>query len=61
MSPLQPSVIAQNEIARTYEHDRFVVPIDVLSQSQAHTLRIDLETAETELAGDPEKLALLKA
>ena len=61
MSLPQPSVIAQDEIARTYERDGFVVPIDVLSQSQAHTLRIDLETAETELAGDPEKLALLKA
>ena len=35
MSLPQPSVIAQDEIARTYERDGFVVPIDVLSQSQA--------------------------
>ena len=33
MSLPQPSVIAQDEIARTYERDGFVVPIDVLSQS----------------------------
>ena len=61
MSQSQSSVTAQDEIASTYERDGFVVPIDVLSQSQAQRLRADLETAEAELASDSEKLALLKA
>ena len=61
MSQSQSSVTAQDEIASTYERNGFVVPIDVLSQSQAQRLRADLETAEAELASDSEKLALLKA
>ena len=48
-------------LAETYDRDGFVFPIDVVSASQAAELRNDLETAETELADDPERLALLRS
>ena len=52
--------MAQSEIAAVYERDGFVVPIDVVSQAETQAVRDDLEAAEVELAGDPEKLGLLR-
>ncbi|WP_298969346.1 phytanoyl-CoA dioxygenase family protein [uncultured Roseobacter sp.] len=46
-------------MAETYERDGFIAPIDIVDPDAAHALRLDLEKAEAELAGDPEKLALL--
>ena len=48
-------------IADTYARDGFVFPIDVVSEDEAKAVRADLEAAEAELAGDPEKLALLRS
>jgi ectoine hydroxylase-related dioxygenase (phytanoyl-CoA dioxygenase family) len=45
--------------ASVYDKDGFVFPIEVLSAEQAAAVRQDLENAEKELAGNPEKLALL--
>lgn len=44
-----------------YEQNGFVFPIDVISTGEAQRLRADLESAEAELAGDPEKLMLLRS
>ena len=55
---------AQNSlgpIAQVYERDGFVFPIDVISESEAREIRADLESAEAELADDPERLALLRS
>ena len=52
--------IATAAIAATYERDGFVLPIDVISQAEAAELRADLEAAEAELAGQPDKLTLLR-
>lgn len=49
------------DMAKTYFEDGFVCPIDVLSADQAAELRAEFETAEAELSGDPDKLALLRA
>ncbi|WP_299503585.1 phytanoyl-CoA dioxygenase family protein [uncultured Roseobacter sp.] len=46
-------------MAETYERDGFIAPIDIMDPDAAHALRLDLEKAEAELSGDPEKLALL--
>jgi len=46
-------------LAATYARDGFFCPIDVLSFEEAEAIRADLETAEAELADEPEKLALL--
>lgn len=48
-------------IARIYERDGFVFPIDVLERREAEAVRADLEAAEAELADDPKRLALLRA
>ena len=48
-------------IAERYDESGFVFPIDVVSPDEAQALRVDLETAERELADDPERLALLRA
>ncbi|HUS96056.1 MAG TPA: phytanoyl-CoA dioxygenase family protein [Hyphomicrobiaceae bacterium] len=53
--------VADGAISGIYERDGFVFPIDAVSSSEARSLRGDLETAESELAGDPEKLALLRS
>jgi ectoine hydroxylase-related dioxygenase (phytanoyl-CoA dioxygenase family) len=49
------------EIARVYNQDGFIAPIDIISKEEAKILRTDLEDAELELSDNPEKLALLKA
>ena len=49
------------DIAVTYDRDGFVFPLDVVSEEEAKAIRADLEAAEAELAGDPERLALLRA
>lgn len=54
-----PQTHAKEDIATNYERDGFVVPIDIVSPDEVQMLRADLETAEAELAGDPEKLKLL--
>lgn len=46
-------------IATAYARDGFYCPIDVLSTDEAEAIRADLETAEAELADEPEKRALL--
>jgi hypothetical protein len=47
------------DMAAIYERDGFVVPIDIVSPAEARALRDDLEAAEAEFAGDPERLGLL--
>ena len=49
-----------NGLAETYRRDGFVFPIDVLSEAEARAIRADLEAAEAELAGDPERSGLLR-
>ena len=44
-----------------YAEDGYVFPLDVLESHEAAELRADLEKAESELADDPERLALLRA
>ena len=48
-------------LAQTYERDGFAFPVDVISASEAQEIRDDLELAESDLAGDPEKLMLLRS
>lgn len=48
------------DTAADYKSDGFVVPLDILSLSEAQALRADYEAAEATLADDPEKLTLLK-
>ncbi|MCP5080253.1 MAG: phytanoyl-CoA dioxygenase family protein, partial [Alphaproteobacteria bacterium] len=52
--------LAIDTIAGTCERDGFVFPLDVLSEPDAKAVRADLEAAESELADDPERLALLR-
>ena len=47
--------------AETYRRDGFVFPIDAVNAEEAQAIRADLEAAEAELAGEPEKLALLRS
>ncbi len=47
------------DIAKTYEQDGFVAPLDILTASEIQTLRDDFEKAERILRDDPEKLKLL--
>ncbi len=47
------------DIAKTYERDGFVAPLDILTDSEVQTLRDDFEKAERILRDDPEKLKLL--
>lgn len=54
-------VTQTSDMAGTYERDGFVCPIDVLSPTETLALRADLEAAEAELAGEPEKLKLLRS
>ena len=53
--------VAEDSIVDTYHRDGFVFPIDVISAAEAAKIRADLEAAENELAGDPERLALLRS
>ena len=48
-------------LARLYDEQGFVFPVDILSEEDAGSLLADLEAAEQELAGDATKLALLNA
>jgi hypothetical protein len=48
-------------LSQTYERDGFAFPVDVVSASEAQEIRDDLESAELDLAGDPEKLMLLRS
>jgi ectoine hydroxylase-related dioxygenase (phytanoyl-CoA dioxygenase family) len=50
----------QNLIAQRYDEDGFVFPLDAIEPSEAAEVRDDLESAERELADDPEKLGLLR-
>ena len=49
------------KIRHTYSQDGYVFPINVLNCEEAKSLRQDLEKAESELKGYPQKLALLKS
>ncbi len=55
-APTDPQAIAES-----YHRDGFAFPIDVMSSEQVRDLRADLESAEAELADDPERLALLRS
>ena len=48
-------------LAETYRRDGFAFPVNVLSDAEAQSIRTDLEAAETELAADPERSALLRS
>lgn len=48
-------------LAERYQRDGFVLPLDIISQADAKTLRDDFEAAEAELKGDAENLALLRS
>ena len=51
---------ASGETAReAYDRDGFVVPLDILDADETRALRDDLESAEAELSGDPQRLRLL--
>lgn len=52
---------ASEDIAEAYDRDGFVFPLDVVSEAEARELRGDYEAAEAELAGDPQRLALLRS
>jgi len=54
-------VMNSPSIAAAYEQDGFYIPYDVVSDTDAHAIRLDLESAEAELASDPERLALLRS
>ncbi|MFT5114089.1 MAG: chlorinating enzyme [Parasphingorhabdus sp.] len=49
------------KLAQSYENDGFVFPVDIVSETEAFELLSDLETAEAELASQPDKLAALYA
>lgn len=49
------------DIAAAYDRDGFVVPLNIISSAQTQVLRADFEAAESELAGDPDRLRLLYA
>ncbi len=53
-------LIDQN-LAERYERDGFIFPIEVVDTAGAAELRADLESAEAQLADDPERLGLLHA
>jgi len=57
----QSTAAAHLAYAENYTRDGFVVPIDVISTVEAGKLREELESAEAELANNPDKLALLRA
>lgn len=49
------------EISATYDRDGFVFPLDIVDANAAAALRADLEAGETELADQPDRLALLRS
>ena len=49
------------EIQDRYQKDGFVFPLDILSASETKELRDDLESAESQLSDDSERLGLLRA
>jgi len=59
MTDARLSTAGGKTIAEAYDRDGFVVPIDILGPGDTRALRDDLEAAEAELAGDPERLRLL--
>jgi len=59
MTDARLSTAGGETIAEAYDRDGFVVPIDILGPGDTRALRDDLEAAEAELAGDPERLRLL--
>ncbi|MGI9405344.1 MAG: phytanoyl-CoA dioxygenase family protein [Hyphomicrobiaceae bacterium] len=61
MALTQADAADADGIAETYDRDGFVFPVNVISAKEAQGIRDDFETAERELADEPEKLALLYA
>ncbi|MCY3981931.1 MAG: phytanoyl-CoA dioxygenase family protein [Alphaproteobacteria bacterium] len=49
-----------SKIAFDYARDGFVFPLDIMTRAGAEALRADLEQGEAELAGDPQRLGLLR-
>ncbi len=54
-------MLEKRTIEERYSEDGFVFPLDVVEPDEARMLRADLEEAETELANDSERLALLRS
>jgi len=52
---------AIDNFASRYDQDGFYLPYDVISEAEAAEIRADFETAETELSGRPEDLAVLRS
>ena len=52
--------MSQNLTTQRYNDDGFVFPLDAVDPTEAAELRSDLESAERELADDPERLGLLR-
>ncbi|MEM7023783.1 MAG: phytanoyl-CoA dioxygenase family protein [Pseudomonadota bacterium] len=61
MALASPARTDSRGIAKSYERDGFVFPIDAVTAEEARAVRADLEAAEAELADDPERLALLRS
>lgn len=57
----RPGIPNLDTVASTYQDQGFLYPVDVLSEIEASELLDDLESAERELAGDDEKLAILSS
>ena len=53
--------IDNSEFARRYHEDGFIFPYPVVPASTAAELRADLESAESELRDEPDRLALLRS
>lgn len=53
--------VHSTDLASRYQKDGFVLPLNIISQSEAKALRDDLESAESELQDDEEKLTLLRS
>lgn len=49
------------DLAAAYARDGFVFPVDAVDPATARAIRADLEAAEAELAGDPDRLRLLRS
>lgn len=53
--------LSNDNISAKYAVSGFIAPIEVMTPKEAYNLRLDFEDAERELAGQPEKQALLRS
>lgn len=61
MNDLSHTPAAKSAMAAAYEKDGYYFPHDVTSAAEAAALLADLEAAETECAGDRQRLSLLRS